>query len=114
MRSTRTPRSDTGLRRAGLYFNTLRHLRPSQLAYLLWRRLGPRAAPHTVDTAPKVNRSFSFAGGLSLPGSVATPDSFTFLNTSKSADGSRIDWRADDMPKLWRYNLHYFDFIHND
>src|SRR5690606_33597476 len=23
----------------------------------------------------------------------------------------QIDWRSSDMPKLWRYNLHYFDYL---
>ena len=114
MRPNRTKPPDTGFRRLGLYLNTLRHLRPSQLAYLAWRRLGPRPAPRAIDAAPKINRSFQFAGGLALPGSVATADSFRFLNETKSVDAEGIDWRADDMPKLWRYNLHYFDFIHSE
>ena len=36
---------------------------------------------------------------------------FRFLNVSKSARHGRVDWASAQMPKLWRYNLHYFDYI---
>lgn len=35
---------------------------------------------------------------------------FTFIN--QTADlGSPVDWSAAGMPRLWAYNLHYFDWI---
>lgn len=36
------------------------------------------------------------------------------LNQAMRLDSPSIDWAAAEMPKLWRYNLHYFDFLHND
>jgi uncharacterized heparinase superfamily protein len=36
---------------------------------------------------------------------------FTFLNLRKDFPGGCIDWRSMEMPKLWRYNLHYFDYL---
>src|SRR5688500_6439787 len=35
---------------------------------------------------------------------------FTFLNQTHNL-GSPIDWRASALPKLWRYNLHYHDYL---
>ncbi len=36
---------------------------------------------------------------------------FLFLNQAKSFPMGEINWASQDMPRLWRYNLHYFDFI---
>jgi uncharacterized heparinase superfamily protein len=35
----------------------------------------------------------------------------TFLNREKEFRPHAIDWLCRDMPKLWRYNLHYFDYL---
>jgi uncharacterized heparinase superfamily protein len=47
---------------------------------------------------------------------VATPPpdrehEFRFLNVSKTFDRGKVDWASTDMTRLWRYNLHYFDYI---
>ena len=34
-----------------------------------------------------------------------------FLNVSKTFSPGKVDWASTDMTKLWRYNLHYFDYI---
>lgn len=36
---------------------------------------------------------------------------FRFLNATKTFNGEDIDWKSSEMPKLWRYNLHYFDYL---
>jgi uncharacterized heparinase superfamily protein len=33
------------------------------------------------------------------------------LNQEKAFPDGGIDWASNDMPKLWRYNLHYFDYL---
>ena len=38
-------------------------------------------------------------------------DEFRFLNLSRSFPRGQVDWACSDMPKLWRYNLHYFDYL---
>ena len=50
------------------------------------------------------------------PPLVATtpPDSeheFRFLNVAKAFSRGKVDWTSTDMTRLWRYNLHYFDYI---
>ena len=37
-----------------------------------------------------------------------------FLNKSRKIETEVMDWRCADEPKLWRYNLHYFDYLHWD
>jgi uncharacterized heparinase superfamily protein len=36
---------------------------------------------------------------------------FIFLRELKEFLNGRIDWVCKGMPKLWRYNLHYFDYL---
>jgi uncharacterized heparinase superfamily protein len=46
---------------------------------------------------------------------LVSPDrSFTFLNTTSAAQAVGIDWAARGMSRLWRYNLHYFDYLLDD
>jgi uncharacterized heparinase superfamily protein len=40
------------------------------------------------------------------------PDShFSFLGRSQQFESGAIGWAGKGMPKLWRYNLHYFDYL---
>ncbi|MHB8533835.1 MAG: heparinase II/III family protein [Sulfuricaulis sp.] len=36
---------------------------------------------------------------------------FHFLNQSRTFQDGNIDWACACMSKLWRYNLHYFDYV---
>ena len=92
-----------------LYFHTIRHLRPKQVSSRLLRKLNGRvpvkSAPHSLALRP-----------LSIVTPWLTKPSqrqgrFTFINLTKEFSGGRIDWRSPEMPKLWRYNLHYFDYL---
>jgi uncharacterized heparinase superfamily protein len=87
--------------------HTVRYLRPVQvygrLAHRLRRRVVDRSAPpplrgHLSDWWQPALRAPSFTA----------PDTFTFLNhreTVVNSDG----WNRASLPRLWRYNLHYFD-----
>ncbi len=102
------------MKHLGLYARTLAHLRPSQVAYFLHRRILPqfRSVTKTGDAGRR-------SGVVSmLPGiSVSTPTGddlhFCFLRQSKCIPSQNADWVCKDMPKLWRYNLHYFDYLHD-
>jgi uncharacterized heparinase superfamily protein len=92
-----------------LYWHTLRHLKRAQLAARLtrkWKRL---------NLAPRAGQPLRASLGLvgidpwrecALDGS----GRFTFLNETRGSpdDG---DWNDPSVPKLWLYNLHYFDWI---
>ena len=95
------------LARALRLFHTVRHLRPIQVTgrlALRLRRLKPRPAP-----APPLH---STDRHWSLPHwrapSMLSPTRFRFLNEDREA-ASELDWNRADWPRLWVYNLHYFD-----
>src|SRR4051812_49603330 len=95
--------------RLDLYWHTLRHLKSRQLMGQLSRRLKRldlelkwlpqvRESSEPVWIAPWRTSALDGKGG------------FTFLNERRclSASGG---WNEPDVPKLWLYNLHYFDWI---
>jgi len=95
-----------------LYISTLSHLKPGQLFYLARQRL--------LSGRPvrlKIPLDIQYRAGISLGETLAPvlsdgPDyEFRFLNVSRSFSDGAIDWECIDMPKLWRYNLHYFDYL---
>jgi uncharacterized heparinase superfamily protein len=47
-------------------------------------------------------------GRRMLPGG---PNEFAFFNRSQRFSDGKVDWRSPDKDKLWRYNLHYFDYV---
>ncbi|MBS3965502.1 MAG: alginate lyase family protein [Methylomonas sp.] len=42
---------------------------------------------------------------------IAEGVSFRFLNVEKQFAIGNIDWAPGDVSRLWRYNLHYFDYL---
>lgn len=98
-------------------FHTTRHLKPAQGFYFFLRRgIGYRRAGETT-TKPRQRAvvlpviwasTASDDGSLSLQG---TSVSFTFLNVTRKFTHAKMDWCPADVSRLWRYNLHYFDFL---
>ena len=95
------------------YVHTLRHLRASQWWHQFLHRL-PK-----LSTAPRPSQPVSLRPGVQLLHHVAmhpsvdTDTAFTFLHRERVFDPGRISWACADMPRLWRYNLHYFDYFQN-
>jgi len=97
----------TALARALRLFHTVRYLRPAQVwgraAHVL-RKVRPRTGP-----APAVRAR---AGAWRLPEwrapSMLGPDRFRFLNEEHRLV-AEADWNNPAWPRLWLYNLHYFD-----
>jgi uncharacterized heparinase superfamily protein len=92
-----------------LYWHTLRHLQRAQLAARVVRRwkiidlAGPTGQRPRASVAPigiDPWRECAFDG----------KSQFTFLNETR-AFRLEMDWNRADVPKLWLYNLHYFDWI---
>lgn len=91
---------------------TLAHLRPAQGAWLVARRVLKVGAGEVA--APEVSlRGVTARTGFLAPESDQDfSRGVTFLNQSRDFPTGVVDWESADMPKLWRYNLHYFDFLH--
>lgn len=95
----------------GLYWRTLRHLRFTQVAYQLYYRLVP--APPARRLGGQQPRSGLAALPFASPVVPAiTADQISFLNHARPLDPAAVDWSSAAEPKLWRYNLHYFDYLH--
>jgi hypothetical protein len=102
----------------GLYFRTIKHLKPVQIRYRLWylfrdwfRKLINHSRPFflareafNLNFAPFIPKYSSFSIETS------TSFSFTFLNKSH-AFNEPIDWNFNNYGKLWMYNLNYFDYL---
>jgi len=98
----------------GLYARTLAYLRPSQVAYFLNRRVLPQFRSITkTGTAGRRFGVVSMLPGISVSKPTGDDSHFCFLGQSKCIPSQSADWVCKDMPKLWRYNLHYFDYLHD-
>jgi hypothetical protein len=75
----------------------------------LLRRINGRTHGLKVR-APLSLRPFSFPAQW-LGKSSQTKGGFTFLKLERDFPAGSIDWRSPEMPRLWRYNLHYFDYL---
>ena len=95
--------------RLQLYFHTVRHLRPGQIWHQLRRRAFP---PRPPASPPPIT---GLRANLQHHPFLATPESgrgqISFLNAERVLNPAAPDWAPADAPKLWRYNLHYFDYL---
>lgn len=89
--------------------HTLQHLKLRQLYFLLLRR-----AIKPIYTAPlrvaNTNPQFVMQAH-SLEQQCVAKDHFIFLNVLSPFTIKTVDWHPAGMSKLWRYNLHYFDYL---
>ena len=102
-------------KKLGLYYRTIKHLKPIQIRYRLWyilrnkiRQLTGHSYPLSI---PQEGHPLELVRGC--PSSVICQPSsktFTFLNQTHTFKGS-IDWNFSKYGKLWAYNLNYFDYL---
>ncbi len=89
--------------------NTLRHLKLRQLYYFLVRRVIklPYRLTRQIGT---LNPAFNL---LDDAGHQACHENkrLVFLNTPAPFLIQNVNWQPRAMSKLWRYNLHYFDYL---
>jgi uncharacterized heparinase superfamily protein len=101
------------MKQLSLYLRTLAYLRPIQVAYLLQRRFLPHVQSATKTDCFKLRPGISILPGISASSSIGDDSLFCFLGQTKRFQSENADWVCKDMPKLWRYNLHYFDYLHD-
>ncbi|OUS12711.1 hypothetical protein A9Q89_04730 [Gammaproteobacteria bacterium 53_120_T64] len=94
-------------------FFTLRHLRLNQFFFFIIRR-GLPASTVSCTQAVKTNRALTLNQPLPVTGVLQAEGGFRFLNISKVLQVDRFDWCPEDVPRLWRYNLHYFDYLRDE
>jgi Heparinase II/III-like protein/Heparinase II/III N-terminus len=98
--------------RAGRLLNTLRHLKMRQVFFMGLRRglKTPYWLPRTIGNA---NPNFRLLSCAHSNHSVKN-NKLIFLNMASPFSMHNVQWRADSMSKLWRYNLHYFDYLRSE
>jgi len=105
-----TPSSLISFNSVYRYWHTVRYLRPDQIFHQVRHRLIPPkfitnvsypAQPHGLKLVPWPSKNRSYFGG----------GRFRFLNQEKKL-GWPINWEPPDSSSLWKYNLHYFDYLH--
>ncbi|WP_242113093.1 heparinase II/III family protein [Luteimonas aquatica] len=98
------------LSRSAQFWHTVRYLRPVQVYGRAWHRLHrPRV---DARAAPSPSRRAGDWQGCDRAASMLGPMRFRFLNEEHTL---RLDdWNSDALPKLWLYNLHYFDDLNAD
>lgn len=93
--------------RVGLYFHTLRYLRPVQFTSRVRMRLYRPAVD--LRPAPHLRRMVvPFRAPIAGKQSLIGPGTFRLLNEQRDVM-TAADWHPADADKLWIYNLHYFD-----
>lgn len=114
------------LMQISLWINTLKDIPPTQLVDRLWfegqqrlyRRLPKRVqqawvgAAETPEISPKY-LSELYWGRLPHIGQPASGLEFSFLGQLRVLDWP-IPWNSPEYPRLWQFNLHYFDWIRED
>lgn len=104
------------LRTAKLYYHTLRHLRPWQVAGRLYAGATRLLRMTRLPDPPS---SLHRQGLPAIPFLHHDPwndrdqildGRFRFLGQTRSL-GWPVDWSGHDAPLLWRFNLHYFQYL---
>lgn len=95
-----------------LYYQTLRHVKCTQLYHQVYYRLKNRTGKANYNAvAPSVS-VLNFQAAIYCQNTFLGHNHFRFLNLEKHfAD---IDWNFSDYGKLWTYNLNYFEFLNQE
>lgn len=91
----------------GLYWHTLRHLKPAQIAWRLRYLLQNPRLDQNVDLLTRV-RQGHWKQPLSPDGSLLAPQRFRLLN-SEGELPEHGRWQVKGHSLLWHFHLHYFD-----
>ena len=103
------------VRKLGLVFRTIIHLKSKQIRYQIWYRLKTKLFKLSNY---KVSKAWTFSPVAiksdlilcSYKNKFVAPLSFTFLNQSVEFKKT-IDWNYLGNGKLWNYNLQYLDYL---
>jgi uncharacterized heparinase superfamily protein len=102
-----------------LYLGAAVHLKPEQIAYRGWYALRTRipgffrrALPSCPDRLEWISTKsrISFPGYPWFDAGEISRGCFWFLNEPEELTSS-IDWQVKSKSRLWRYNLHYFQYL---
>lgn len=93
-------------------YHTVRYLKPSQITHRLYSRVR-RVAPNLAPAPNRRRLSGTWCLPPFRPQSLFGNGRVIFLNRQETLTGA-TDWNSSKLPKLWLYNLHYFDDLTSD
>ncbi len=111
------------LGKIGLYANTVKHLKPSQVLYRVWRKAGGNTRlrpfytpkPNTakadisaIPVLPELDFDPAFVGRFNVD--AILEDKIELLHHEEQVDWSE-SWHAQLSTPLWRFNVHYFEYL---
>lgn len=88
------------------YYHTVRYLKPIQIAGRAWALL-PKRRPVLDAPLSRRQRVSAYSSPVPPEPTLIGPDLFKFLNDARVCRGP--GWNPAGVPRLWLYNLHYFD-----
>lgn len=94
------------------YWNTLRHLKPIQVANRIKRKIFHARVNTSPAPAVRLNSESAFYY-IRRPKSIMGNNEFVFLNRQERLSFP-ISWNDPSLSKLWLYNLHYFEGLLQD
>lgn len=106
-------RSETVKIKLFYYLYALYSLKPSQVYWYVVRRVLARGKTIVLEEQLEVASVTQNACFLEYPMGASKSWAFRFLNREYCFEEKAVDWASQDMPRLWQYNLHYFDYLHD-
>ncbi len=100
------------LKSISLYINTIKYMKLDQILYRILFAIRKVNINKNIEIPNIRDSSFALKDYIYNNNSTNNGKSFTFLNLNYVFE-EKIDWNLSKMPKLWLYNLHYFDFINS-
>jgi uncharacterized heparinase superfamily protein len=95
-------------KKALLYWNTLRYLKPIQIYRRFWFRYYQPSLNCDLSRIHLAKPKGIWQRPVARSQSVIDKNTFCFLNQTQEIIGGD-GWNDPKLPKLWLYNLHYFD-----
>lgn len=112
-----------GISKIHLYVNTLKHLKPSQVFYRVWRKVGGKTPlkvcyiPNPDVTRADIGRvptlrelDFDPVFLARFDADALLNDRIELLHHEEHIDWD-TDWHEELSSPLWRFNLHYFEYL---
>ena len=91
-------------------FNTLKYLKLKQLAFFIIRRKFS-AKKISVTQQCSINSALALSPPITVNNRLLASGYIEFLNYQRAFDLDNIQWCPQEVSRLWRYNLHYFDYL---
>lgn len=95
------------------YWRTVKYLKASQILFYGIRRGLKFPRRLSPPRSPSIRRGFALQPPLPAKATYSPKACFVFLRRELDF-GEFIDWNCSEMPALWRYNLHYFDYLRQE